>query len=278
MTAREYYDKYGIYINLSTAKNFSSPLHSHLSYEIYYLLHGERDYFIEDTFFKVNEGEFALIPQYKLHKTSGLGGTRILISVTEESLKSYFNEKTVKDLLSTFNLQHVKPQKKDSQRVVDILTTIVKLRELGNNDVIYIYIAELLYIIKESIPVENVLPSSNALIKKVTEYINKNYNNIKGIEDTASHFFVNKSYLCRTFKKTIGIPFVTYLNKLRVKKATELLISTNKEITEIAELCGFNSTAYFCNIFKSELGISPLAYRHGGTARNVAPISYYETN
>ena len=34
-------------------------------------------------------------------------------------------------------------------------------------------------------------------------------------------------------------------------------------LTEIATRCGFNSSSYFCKVFKNEKGVSPAAYRKG---------------
>jgi AraC-like DNA-binding protein len=102
---------------------------------------------------------------------------------------------------------------------------------------------------------------SEQLVSAITEFVNQKYAEIKGVEDTAEHFYINKCYLCRIFKKITGLSFISYLNSIKLGHAAEILVSTNKEISEVALLCGFNSTAYFCNVFKDEFGITPRAYR-----------------
>ena len=60
-----------------TAKHFKMPsMHSHECFELYYMINGERDYFVESNFFIVKTGQFALINQGQLHKTGGKGGER----------------------------------------------------------------------------------------------------------------------------------------------------------------------------------------------------------
>ena len=50
---------------------------------------------------------------------------------------------------------------------------------------------------------------------------------------------------------------MTYLNEYRVKVADTLLANTEKSISDIAEMCGFESTNYFCRRYKIFYGISP---------------------
>ena len=65
--------------------NMSSN-HFHSYYEIYYLLTGERNYFIKDRAFSVLKGDLIFIEPYELHKTTDTGvpdHERILIYFTE---------------------------------------------------------------------------------------------------------------------------------------------------------------------------------------------------
>lgn len=124
-------------------------------------------------------------------------------------------------------------------------------------------VANILKIINDSPVAEKTTSPSKKLVSEITDFVNEHFDEIKGVEDTAEKFYVNKCYLCRIFKKVTGIPFVTYLNNVRLNRAAELLVSSRTDISEIATACGFNSSSYFCNIFKAEFGISPRAYRIG---------------
>lgn len=54
---------------------------------------------------------------------------------------------------------------------------------------------------------------------------------------------------------------VDYVNQQKIEKATLLLTTTNKTITEIAEEVGFSTLKYFTKVFKSIKEVSPSAYR-----------------
>lgn len=95
----------------------------------------------------------------------------------------------------------------------------------------------------------------------IIKYINQNFSDIHSIEDIAERLHISKYYLCRLFKDATGITLIDYLNTIKVKNACKFLETTDKDILEISQLCGFNSSAYFSNVFKKVMSQSPSKYR-----------------
>ena len=67
-------------------------MHYHHSYEVYYVLEGEREYFVGDRFFKVGKSDLVWVPKDMLHRTDGKGATRILMFFNDEFLSKYYRE------------------------------------------------------------------------------------------------------------------------------------------------------------------------------------------
>lgn len=102
---------------------------------------------------------------------------------------------------------------------------------------------------------------SHILVDRVIhEFIEKEYHRDLSLEEIASALHVNRNYLSQLFKKITGEPFVTYLNKYRVEKAKELLMTGRYMVYEISEMVGFQNPTYFSQVFKSLTGFSPSAY------------------
>jgi AraC family L-rhamnose operon transcriptional activator RhaR/AraC family L-rhamnose operon regulatory protein RhaS len=59
----------------------------------------------------------------------------------------------------------------------------------------------------------------------------------------------------------MGVSPITYLNRYRIKQAKRLLQAGDKNITEVAGAVGFSNNSYFARVFRSEVGMSPRAYR-----------------
>lgn len=72
---------------------------------------------------------------------------------------------------------------------------------------------------------------------------------------------VSRSYLQRMYKCYFGKSIFGELIDFRLQKARELLSSTEYPISQIAELCGYETYAHFAKQFKAQVGVTPSAFR-----------------
>lgn len=101
---------------------------------------------------------------------------------------------------------------------------------------------------------------SNAPLMRITDYIHKNYDRQIKIEHLAQMFGYNSVYLGQLFKNHTGMYFNTYLEKVRIEKARQLLAEGLK-VYQVAERTGFNNLDYFSIKFKKHTGVSPSEYK-----------------
>jgi len=87
--------------------------------------------------------------------------------------------------------------------------------------------------------------------------IRKDFAEKISIEELASMCGVSKYHFCRTFKAITGVSPVQYQNEYRIQIADVLLKNSDKSISEIADICGFDDAAYFSRCYKKHTGISP---------------------
>ena len=73
--------------------------------------------------------------------------------------------------------------------------------------------------------------------------------------------YISDSQLRRTVYKLAGTSPNEYITAIRLKKAKEMLSTTNESIKDIAYACGFASPYYFSRVFSKSIGMSPSAYR-----------------
>lgn len=99
-------------------------------------------------------------------------------------------------------------------------------------------------------------------IKLAKEYIINNYNKNITLKDIADEVFLSQNYLSELFKKEIGQGFYEFLSSYRIKKAKEILITTNLKIYEISESVGYNDAISFGRAFKKITGTTPNHYRN----------------
>lgn len=98
-------------------------------------------------------------------------------------------------------------------------------------------------------------------IRKACLFFRENLNTNVNIEDLAGKLHVGYSYFRQMFRKYTGISPTQYHLSLRIQKAKDLLVSTDKSFKEIAINLGFESYFYFSRIFKDKTGKSPMEFR-----------------
>jgi AraC-like DNA-binding protein len=72
---------------------------------------------------------------------------------------------------------------------------------------------------------------------------------------------IGYSYFRKMFKLYTGVPPVKYHLDLKIMRAKEMLVSTDKIIKEISNDLGFQSVYYFSRLFKRKTDLSPTAFR-----------------
>lgn len=101
----------------------------------------------------------------------------------------------------------------------------------------------------------------SARLSPLIEYIANHLAEPITLDELSDLVHFNKSYLVECFKREYGIPPMKYVNHIRVEKAKQLLTTTDKTITNIAQETGFRSIHYFSRFFKDRECISPQDYR-----------------
>lgn len=93
------------------------------------------------------------------------------------------------------------------------------------------------------------------------EYLQKHYMEEITLETVAEKYYFNPSYFSTLFKNYFGCSFSSYLTELRMRKAKELLASTDNKVKEIAVKAGYRDPNYFIRAFKKFYGYTPDEYR-----------------
>ena len=81
-----------------------------------------------------------------------------------------------------------------------------------------------------------------------------------GVNDVASHVYLNPIYLNRIFKKEKGSSISQWIIKERMELASTLLLTTDRPAVEIAAQVGYNNYPYFSTVFKKYFGTTPSQY------------------
>lgn len=91
----------------------------------------------------------------------------------------------------------------------------------------------------------------------MTHYIHEHYAEDVTLADLSDKVFISRNHLSIIFRNMTGETFNTYLTRVRIEKARELLLERNMLVYEVAERVGYKNVPYFSTLFKKITGMNP---------------------
>lgn len=262
---------YGFFSN---PKGMTCP-HHHNDYEIYFLISGNRKYFIQNTIYTLQPNQIVIFKPNLPHQVTvnlNIPYERRLLYLTPQLFTEILNNNSC--LKSIADTQFFNLKKEDFDKALSFLEKIEE--EVKNNDKYSLdnirnIVAELLiFIDRHNDTSDIIINKSDLRIQLAIDYIIDHYSEPITLNDCAKIASMNYHAFSKAFQKTTAISFKDFLTKIRIDKACELLETTDFSITKIAELVGFSSDNYFSTTFKALHKISPTAYRNQYKKANLA--------
>ncbi len=110
-------------------------------------------------------------------------------------------------------------------------------------------------------------------VGRLVRYINENLESELNIEVLSQEFGISSRYVRKYFLQQMGMNCTEYITILRIGKAKELLCEPSNSITDVALMTGFNSSQYFCRIFKQRVGMTPVESRRMWRASDMQAVN-----
>ena len=100
-----------------------------------------------------------------------------------------------------------------------------------------------------------------ATFDKMITFIDENYQQKIELEDIAKIGGYNVSYTSQFFKRQLGVSFLEYLLRMRLREATVRLANSEDKVVHISSSCGFADIKAFNVAFKKHFHTTPSEYR-----------------
>ena len=241
-------------------RNSESPYHYHNYYELYFLVEGTCRYFINNTTYDLTARDVVIIPKGIIHKTVYKESSyfRKLIYCSSHYIPYSFMEKLPSLPLIYRNPDAVVLIEKYFGDIEAEYTSEAPFKD----EAITAYFHMLLLTLFRYLPGAVNVPSADARVSEILEYLKNNFRTNCTLEQTAQELSVSPEHLSRTFKAETGLNFSEYRTMLRLREADRLLKEKPElSIIEISYASGFNDSNYFSQKFREYYGVSPSKFR-----------------
>lgn len=275
----------GVYnLHLSSYDIGYAPWHWHKEAELYFVIEGSVRIVTPSGEHILNETEGCFFNSNCLHSMHPYECDDVIFQsivfdpfIISSSISMLFDEKYLFPLLKCRQISSILIDSKNPLHsfIYEKISHIVflhKKQEFGFEIVMRNYLSEIWFqLLKLAEDEIQAAPRGADLdynrIHAMLSYIHENYRNELSSENIASAASLSVSECCRCFQRCLKQSPFDYLIEYRIRNAAELLLDTDKSISEICMESGFNSTSYFSNKFKQILGATPRDYRKTGGNR-----------
>ena len=179
----------------------------------------------------------------------------------EEHPNSSKNE-TVKDSVVSFNIELKKLGGKPQSSTITVNEVVLSAAQNNAGFAVaggLFLVGLILILIPQKKDASGKTPKN---VNPIVYYIDTNLTSRSlTINSVSEHFKLSTDYINDRVKTETGLTYKDYVNQKRIDKAKELLKSSDEKAFEVAQLCGFNSSASFSQTFKAVTGMTPNDFR-----------------
>jgi AraC family transcriptional regulator len=98
-------------------------------------------------------------------------------------------------------------------------------------------------------------------VRRVSEFVARKLSRPLRVADLSRVVGLSETYFSHAFRRSFGETPHAFLTRRRIERGAELLLTTDRQLCDIAHDCGFADQAHFGRHFRRSMGISPAAWR-----------------
>ena len=265
MSNKAYYEQKNYDISHWTDSNgtraLDSATHLHRDLELVLLFEGETEVLADSVHAKMKGGDVFLTFPNQIHAYKTIQRERYMIFTVKADL--------LPELAEVFELSIPRsPVIEGAGRDPNVLALFEALAEacrLENHPYADArrrgYLLALFAELLGRMDITGIAVGDSGALRSIVAFCTRNFSENLSLSLLEEKLHLNKYYISHLFSGKLGLRFNDYVNSLRISEACRYLVATDRSITEISELVGFNTLRTFNRSFIKQMGMSPSEYR-----------------
>ncbi len=265
-------------MKLMVCRHEETDFHKHDFLEMVYVISGSAIHTLNNEKTLVKQGDYFIIDYGAYHKYNALDNGEFIIINTlfkpDFIDKTLYNCRSFQDVIHNYLIRFsYKSLEKSPTNIIysdkdkSIYSLIEKLqtenskKNPGYLELMRCYLIEIIIKTMRRINKENANIIYHDYSKYIIDYIEENYMKQITLKEISLKLKFSLPYICKRFKKDVGITFSQYLQKKRIEQSCRLIANTNKKFSEISELVGYSNIKFFNQIFKKHISMTPREFK-----------------
>ena len=250
-------------------RDHNSPVHWHPELEILYILNGHATVVMDGIRHELNPLDAIVMDYSRIHEVLyALPRTMgVCIHISRQLAKRYM---TGTELLSINCCGDSISQEKGNaylelcQCLKDLTVLYFNQKntyQMRSSGLVLQILADLIENFSEPIA-QQVQSTSMERLETICDYVEQHHSEPISLQDAADALGLNREYFCRFFKQNTGVPFIKYVNQVRIGHIYQEILHTQDSIQEITERHGFHNQKLFYQMLKEKYGCTPRQLRN----------------
>ncbi len=251
-------------------RTLSHHTHTHVYYELLYVLDGAVMITIRGKDFLVDAGSLVFLNQFDEHATRVISDVyrRYYLLIPHMQLKALHHDER---LLSVFRFHgdkfpYVLPVGADKPRFDTYFALLKDSADRGGAYMDERIEALLTLILADALALrpDMFIPAGNASLLPMQDILNeldRGFADKFSLPDLSAKFHVSPGCLSAHFRRHVGISPMQYITQSRLSHAKVLLLKTELPVIEVAMQCGFADISNFVRRFRQQFQTTPLRFR-----------------
>lgn len=261
------------FIDQRVEPSLEAKLHRHDAWELYYVVNGYGRRTSGDTLQPFAAGDVVLIPPSMFHRweyapdsADEKGCVRYLMVAFSHSLvercTDVFPELRNRLAGVVFPTDALKFGAESSRAIRNTLSEMNGMDELGRLSAMF-RLLPVIFTASDHTSAGRPMRIERDVrrMQQICAYVMKHYVHSIALDDIAAEAGMNRSAFCSYFKRCKGMTFSQFVTRYRIDTACELLKHSQKSVSEICYMVGFNDLPHFVRVFTHAMGVSPSKYR-----------------
>ncbi|WNR42662.1 AraC family transcriptional regulator [Paenibacillus roseipurpureus] len=267
-----YLDNHVNFVHATRKPPFNVHFHLHKGCEIFFLIRGDVNYFVEKTVYPLQYGDLIITNEHEIHKpalTTDAMYERVTIEFNP-ALIALFQTETIQPLQCFYDRplgenNKITLTEQETSTLVALFQRYHETKKHPHSGVALTKLGCMLEIVTlvqrafDTNKEKELGIGLHARLTPILAYLNQHLAEDLSLEKLEMTFFISRYHLSRLFKKHTGSTIHEYIVYKRIALAKQLL-KDGANVTEACMGSGFNDYTGFLRMFKKKVGVLPKQY------------------
>lgn len=249
-------------------ENISFVAHWQKEIELVYVRSGEASFHVADHSFTAHAGDLVICESGTIHYSDSYNTKNHMDFLIFDTnlISSRFQNPHFKTPLVTAKELDFYGLSEALQRLFTLIPEELDKKQPYYKDIVSAAIREFWFLLKRNLPrAEKTKDDSRRArmleeFQELLDYIDTHYAEDLTLENASNMMHFSPSHFSKTFKKLMGMNYVTYVNMVRIEQAVRMLGKAQRRMIDIALECGFSNIRSFNRVFKEITGYTPTEF------------------